>query len=257
MEGAGKMKSREVRWITAAVAAGMLAAVAIGQTEPEKPAAPATGSKIPQTGERAGKRDRDPAQDPAQDTATGSGAPRDIKESAPGKSVRMRGQTGGISEAQRELWRWALTAEAKFRKRLAQVRRYRELAEAAGDKKRVVKADYLENKIRQVHAKQMERARARLGDEKFNLIKGRIEHGRQRRGSTGKGGPARTGQAHDEKRGPDVKQGPEGTATGTAAGRGGTGTTAPGAGPQDQQDPQKRSRSRSGKDTGQRKSEDS
>jgi hypothetical protein len=255
MEGAGKMSVHQVRWITAAVAAGLLAAAAIGQAEQEKPETPATERKAPQTGQQATEQAGG-----ARDSITGRRQARDVEESAPGKSVRMQGRTGGVSDADRQAWRQALTAEAKYRKRLAMVRRYRELAEQSGDKKRVIKADYLENKIEQAHQKAMERARQVLGDQKFNLIKARIEQGRQRRGPHGKGASAGKGRASGGKTGPDLGKGQEhaapGTSTGTAtgAGRGRTGAAAPATG---EQDPKKRSPNRGETGTGRKKAEDS
>lgn len=245
------MKSREIRWIMAATAAGLLAGAAIGQTERQEPEAPATESKAPQARQQA----TDQA-DAAKGPTAGRGQPREVEESAPGKSVRKKGQTGRISDADRQAWRKALVAEATYRKRLAMVRRYRELAEQAGDKKRVVKANFLEGKIDQAHTKAMERAREQLGDAKFNLIKARIEQGRERRGKHGKSAAAGKGRGPGGKPGADHKEGQQGSATGTGTGtgRGATGTEAPST---EKQDPQKRSRQRGETDTGRKKSEDS
>lgn len=141
-----------------------------------------------------GQQDEAPTPKPGRE-ATGTAGQQKERQPViqPGREARQQLEEKGVEPSAVET-RKILLEEAKYRKRLARIGRLRELAQRKQNKQMLAKLDELERKTTQLYERKLARCRERLGDEKFNQVKKRLERGRGKKGAghgKGAGGGAK------------------------------------------------------------------
>ena len=165
---------------------------AAGNAEPEQDE---PKKREPAIRDNAGSKRDNAAENPKGDNAPRpTNAADDAKNVGPGREVNEAIKASGDPGQEKEAVRKAMLEEAKFRNRLAKIKRLRELAEQQGNQERLAALAKLETKMTEIHQRKIAQAKAGLGKDKVRALDDRLDRGRGKgRSAQRVGNPAQIG----------------------------------------------------------------